>query len=428
MLGGGTFISQNKVLPGTYINFVSASVATANLGERGYVAMALPLKWGVDGAIFTVTGDDFRKNTLKLFGFTYDSEEAKGLRDLFKNITTLYCYKLMNGGAKASNSVAEAKYKGSAGANLSTEILAGTTSGTYEVNVYFGTSLVYSKTVKNVAELKAEDNGWVNWTIDTLAATDRATLTGTDLDGTAITAAEHSAFLNAAQAYTFNAMACLSTEDTIKELYVQEVKDMRDNAGIKYQLVVHNKAANYEGVVNVKNSADAVYWAAGVIAGCAVNSSNTNKVYDGEFDIPVNYNKAQLEAAITGGEFTFHRVGDEIRVLEDINSLTETTAEKGEDFKSNQTMRVLDQIAMDIAKLFNSKYLGKIPNDAAGRVSLWSDIVKHHEQLEQLRAIENFNPEEVIVALGDNKKSVTVSDVVSPVNAMSKLYMSVVVA
>ena len=428
MLGGGTFVTQNKILPGTYINFVSAAVATANLGERGYVAMALPLTWGVDGAIFTVTGEDFRKNTLKLFGFTYDSEEAKGLRDLFKNITTLYCYKLMNGGAKAANDIAEAKYKGSAGAKLSTEILTGTAPGTFDVNIYFGTSLVYTKTVKDIAELKAEDNGWVNWTTDALAEKARTALTGTDLDGTDITAAEHSAFLDAAQAYTFNAMACLSTEDAIKELYVQEVKDMRDNAGIKYQLVVFNKAADYEGVVNVKNSVEAVYWASGVIAGCAVNSSNTNKVYDGEFDIPVNYNKAQLEAAITGGEFAFHRVGDEVRVLDDINSLVTTTAEKGEDFKSNQTMRVLDQIAMDIAKLFNTKYLGKIPNDDAGRVSLWSDIVKHHEQLEQLRAIEGFNPEEVVVTEGDTKKSVTVTDVISPVNAMSKLYMSVVVA
>lgn len=428
MLGGGTYVTQNKILPGAYINFVSASSTSTTFGERGYVAMALALKWGVDGEIFTVTADDFRKNTLKLFGFTYDSEEAKGLRDLFKNINTLYCYKLMNGGDYATNSVAKAKYKGSAGAKISTEILTGTASGTFDVNVYFETSLVYSKTVSSVDELKAEDNGWVEWTIDTLAATDRTFLTGTDLDGAAVTATEHSAFLNAAQSYTFNAMGCVSTEDAIKELYVQEVKDMRENAGIKYQLVVFDKAADHEGVVNVKNSADAVYWATGVIAGCAVNASNTNKTYDGEFAIPTSYTKADLEAAIKNGEFTFHKVGDEVRVLEDINSLTTTTAEKGEDFKSNQTIRVIDQIAMDIASIFNNKYLGKIPNDASGRISLWNDIVKHHQNLQSLRAIEEFNPEDVVVELGDTKKSVVVSDVITVVNAMSQLYMSVVVA
>lgn len=427
MLGGGTFVAQNKVLPGAYINFVSASISSLNLGERGYVAMAMPLKWGVDGEIFTVTADDFRKNTLKIFGFTYDSEEAKGLRDLFKNITTLYCYKLMNGGDYAANSVAKAKYKGSAGTKISTEILNGTAAGTFDVNIYFGTSLVFAETVSTIEELLADNNGWVTWTISALAESARASLTGNDLDGSAVTATEHGAFLNAAEAYTFNAMACLSAEDAIKELYVQECKDMRDNAGIKYQLVVFDKAADYEGVVNVKNTVDAVYWVTGVIAGCAVNASNTNKTYDGEFDIPVAYSKADLEAAINNGEFTLHRVGDQIRVLEDINSLVSTTAEKGDDFKSNQTIRVIDQVAMDIAKLFNDKYLGKIPNDASGRISLWNDIVKHHQSLESIRAIEEFDPKDIVVELGDTKKSVVVSDVITIVNAMSQLYMSVVV-
>ena len=37
--GGGTFTSQNKVLPGAYINFVSAARASASLSERGTAAM-----------------------------------------------------------------------------------------------------------------------------------------------------------------------------------------------------------------------------------------------------------------------------------------------------------------------------------------------------------------------------------------------------
>ena len=428
MLGGGTFVTQNKTLPGTYINFVSSSGVSSNLGERGLAALALPLTWGVDDAVFVVTADEFRKDSLRIFGFEYDSDAAKGLRDLFKNITTLFCYKLMNGGAKASNSISEAKYKGSFGATISTEIVTGTVSGTYDVNVYVGTSLVYTKTVSTIDELKAEDNAWVNWTIDTIAETDRTALTGADLDGQDVTAAQHTAFLSAVEAYTFNAMGCMSLEDAIKELYVQACKDARDKSGIKYQLVVFNKAADYEGVVNVKNSVDAVYWATGVIAGCPVNSTNTNKTYDGEFDIQTAYTKAELEAAIENGEFVFHKVGDSVRVLEDINSLTTTTAEKGEDFKSNQTIRVVDQIAMDIAKIFNDKYLGKIPNDASGRISLWNDIVKHHQDLQNIRAIEDFNPDDIVIEQGETKKSVVVSDAITIVNAMSQLYMSVVVS
>ena len=427
MLGGGTFVTQNKTLPGAYINFISAARASATLGERGIVAMALPLTWGVDGAVFTVTNEDFRKKCLEIFGFEYTSDEAKGLRDLFKNAVTLYCYKMMNGGAKASNSIAEAKYKGSTGAKIATEILVGTASGTYDVNIYFGTSLVYATTVSTIEELKADENAWVTWKIDTLAESARESLAGTDLDGTDITVAQHTEFLTAVEPYTLNAIACLSSEDAVKELYAQTAKDARDNNGIKYQIVAHNKGADHEGIVNVKNSLEAVYWTTGAVAGCAVNASNTNKTYDGEFDIPVAYTKADLEEAIKNGEFVFHRVGDEIRVLEDINSLVTVTTEKGEDFKSNQTIRVIDQIAMDIASIFNNKYLGKIPNDRDGRISLWSEIVSHHQQLQQIRAIEEFDPANVTVEQGDTKKSVVVSDVVTVVNAMSQLYMSVIV-
>ena len=78
--------------------------------------------------------------------------------------------------------------------------------------------------------------------------------------------------------------------------------------------------------------------------------------------------------------------------------------------------------------LFNTRYLGKVPNDASGRVSLWNDIVKHHQQLEDLRAIENFSADDVQVEQGDVKNSVAVQDAVTIVCAMAKLYMTVTVS
>ncbi len=112
-------------------------------------------------------------------------------------------------------------------------------------------------------------------------------------------------------------------------------------------------------------------------------------------------------------------------MLEDRNTLTTINEQLGEVFRDNQTVRVTDQIANDIAVLFNTKYLGTVPNDSAGRVSLWTDIVKHHEQLKNIRAIENFSDSDVTVTQGETKKSVAVNDAVTVVNAMSKLYMTV---
>lgn len=59
--GGGAFTAQNKTLPGAYINFVSAANASSALSDRGIATIALPLNWGADDKVFTVTASDFKK-------------------------------------------------------------------------------------------------------------------------------------------------------------------------------------------------------------------------------------------------------------------------------------------------------------------------------------------------------------------------------
>ena len=175
-------------------------------------------------------------------------------------------------------------------------------------------------------------------------------------------------------------------------------------------------------------------WVCGALAGCEINKSLTNKVYDGEYlsqaealEYASEYSQSELEDLIKGGYFAFHRVGSEVRVLMDINSLTSFTDEKGSVFSDNQTIRVCDQIANDIAVIFNNYYLGKVQNDDAGRSSLKSDIVKHHQKLQDMRAIEDFEADNITVEIGDTKKSVVVTDSITPVSAMAHLYMTVTV-
>ncbi len=229
-------------------------------------------------------------------------------------------------------------------------------------------------------------------------------------------------------------MGCTESKATITALFAAFAKRMRDDVGKKFQVVLFRKLADYEGVVSVKNgltsdktSTALIPWVTGVIGGTAVNKSATNMTYDGEYDVDTDFTQTQLENGIKEGSFMFHRVDEAVCVLTDINSFISITDEKSSDFSSNQTIRVLDQIANDIAVLFGKKYLGKVPNDAAGRISLWNDIVKHHTELQDIRAIENFSGENVTVEKGDTKKSVVVTDYVTPVNAMEQLYMTVYV-
>lgn len=432
-LGGGTFTVQNKVLPGAYINFVSLATATATLSDRGYATMPLELDWGIEGEVFEVTNADFQKNSMKIFGYDYTSEKLKGLRDLFKNITTLFAYRLNGDGVKASNTFATAKYAGTRGNDIKIQIQVNVDDNSlFDVNTYLGTVMVDSQTVAKAADLVANDY------VTFKSSAELSSTAGTPLEGGTngnVTGTNHQAYLDKIESYSFNAMGVVTTENTIKSLYDAFCKRMRDEVGAKFQVILYNKASDYEGVINVKNKtsdegwseASLVYWVTGISAGCAVNKSNLNKVYDGEFAINVDYTQTQLTKAIQAGEFTLHQVGDDIRVLEDINSLVTETETKAYIFKDNQTIRVIDQIANDIAVLFNTKYLGAVPNDEAGRISLWADIVKHHEQLQDIRAIENFTDEDVKVSQGDTKKAVVVQDAVTVVNAMAKLYMTVTV-
>ena len=434
-LGGGTFLTQNKVLPGAYINFISVATASANMSDRGYAAMGLELDWGQEGKIFEVTNGDFQKNSMKIFGHSYADDAMKGLRDLFKNVTTLFAYRLNGGGAKAANTFATALYSGTRGNDIKIAVQANVDDNSkFDVQTWIDGSMVDSQTVAKAAELVAND--YVSFKTDaSLTVTAATALTG-GTNGTS-NAAAHQAFLDKVESYpAINAIGYVGTETAVKSLYAAFAKRMRDEVGVKFQAVIYQQAADYEGVINVKNKvldegadeASMVYWILGVAAGTAVNASATNKIYDGEFTVDVDYTQAQLESAIKAGEFTFHQVGSDVRVLSDINSLVTTTANKGDIFKDNQTIRVCDQIATDIANLFVTKYLGVVPNDASGRTSLWADIVKHHEDLQNIRAIENFTDEDVTVAQGDTKKSVVVTDNITVVNTMEKLYMTVYVA
>ncbi|HBG7381120.1 TPA: phage tail sheath family protein [Clostridioides difficile] len=434
-LGGGTFVTQNKILPGAYINFISAKRATSSLSDRGIVAMPLELDWGIDEEVFQITSDDFEKYSTKYFGYDYTHEKLKGLRDLFKNIKLGYFYKL-NNGVKASCTIAIAKYSGTRGNDLKVIVTTNIDDNTkFDVVTLLDNKKVDIQVAKVITDL--QDNDYITWKKDaTLEASAGLVFTG-GTNGEAVTGAEYQAFLDKIESYSFNALGCLATTTEIKSLFVEFTKRMRDKVGAKFQTVLYKKSdADYEGVVSVENKikdtelleSNLIYWATGAIAGCDINKSNTNKKYDGEFDVDVNYTQIQLEEALKTGKFIFHKVGDEVHVLEDINTFVSFTDDKNDDFSSNQSIRVLDQIANDIATLFNEKYLGKVPNDKAGRISFWNDVVKHHKELENIRAIEDFKTDDVSVELGNDKKTVIVSDAVKVINAMSKLYMTVSVS
>lgn len=346
MLGGGVFVTQNKVLPGSYINFVNTTTVNGALGERGVVAIVLEL--GKDpGKVIELTKSEFYSDSETLLGVKSDDAKVAPLREIFIHSNKVYIYDL--GGE--------------------TEL-----------------------TVVNALE----------------------TL----------------------EPYEFNVICAYTSDSTETKTYIDKVISWRDELGKKCQVVVYNDAGTtkHEGIINVVSTIEdtavphaLIAWVAGLEASCPVNKSCTNALYNGEYEVVTDKTQSELEECIESGQLVLHKVYNEVRVLEDINTLVDFDEDKGEDFRYNQTIRVLDQIANDISKLFNTKYIGNIPNNAAGRTSFWGDIVAHHKQLEAINAIEKFDSSLLTVEQGETKKSIVVNDAITVINSMTQLYMTVVV-
>ena len=81
-MAGGTWMSQNKVQPGVYINTKSSGNLSASVGEKGVVAIAEPLSWGPCEVIQTIIpGEDLTP----YIGYDVTSEKAMFLREMMNS-------------------------------------------------------------------------------------------------------------------------------------------------------------------------------------------------------------------------------------------------------------------------------------------------------------------------------------------------------
>lgn len=433
-LGGGIFTAQNKILPGTYINFYSTPRATAVMSDRGVAAMPFELDWGVEGEIFEVSNSDFYKNSQKIFGYSYNHIKMRNLRELFLHAKSVLCYR-MGKGVKASNNIATAKYAGTRGNDITIIVTKDVDNADlYVVETALDGSIKDSQTVGALAELKSND--YVDFkTTGSLAVTAGTPLTEGG-NGT-VTGEDYQGFLDKLESYTFNILGYAGQDEKIKSLWAVFTKRMRDELGVKFQTVLHdyNKADNY-GIISVENDctnsdaniSDLVYWTAGAEAGCAVQDSLANAAYDGELSVDTNYTQSQLAQALESGKLVFHSMNGIVKVLDDINTFVSTSDEFGDEFKSNQTIRVIDVIGTSIANVFNNKYYGKFNNDDHSRIALKNDIVKILESLAGVGAIDNFTSDNVIVSEGDAKKAVFVELKITVAGVMTHLYIMANVA
>lgn len=435
--GGGTFTVQNKVLPGAYINFVSKARAVGTMGERGTIAFLWNGDWGEENKIITVESEDFQKNSMSIFGYNYTDDKMIFLREVFKGAKSAKIY-FTGKGTKASavigNLTITAVFNGTRGNSIKI-VIEKNADGKSDIYTLIGEEMaeVDVQSVSSIEELK--DNDYVRFS----GNGDITETAGTNLSGGTnglVTGNDYSMFLDKVEAEEFTSLIYAGNDEQTKSLFADFTKRLREDEGYKITTVLYNyKKADFEGVISVKNNvltqgideSSLVYWVGGKNAGAEINESLTNQKYDGELEINTSYKKSELKKAIENGEFIFYSDKDEIKVLKDINTFVSVTPNKNSDFSNNQVIRVIDAVANDTARIFDTYYLGKVQNNDIGRDIFKSELINYHQTLQSIQAITNFKSDDIEVTKGVEKGDVIVNEFIEPVGAMDKLYMTCVI-
>jgi hypothetical protein len=447
-MAGGIWTSQNKVLPGVYINVKSQANNTASVGERGVVAICEPMSWGATGVISEyMPGED----PTPITGYDITASANMFIREMTKGtdvsngpVKILLYRPAGTAGAKATATVgdltATAKYDGIRGNDITLVIVADPDDvGYYDVETVVDGSMVDTQHINDLGSLVAND--WVTFagTGTTITATAGTALTG-GTDPT-ISATDYASFLTAIEAYQFDVVAYDGSDSTVISAIAAFVNRMNNAIGRKCQAVMggDSAAVNNKNVIAVKNGVklsdgtsltaqQAVWWVAGSEAGATYYQSLTYAQYPGAIEANPKLTDAQAESAVTGGFICFIDTFGVTKVCTDINSKTSITLAEGAEFKKNRVMRVVNQFCNDVYEHFSNYFIGKTDNNDEGRNLLRGWIIGYLNEMQANNGIQNFAAEDVAVSAGDAIDAVVINVAIQPVDAIEKIYVSVTVS
>lgn len=449
-MAGGIWTSQNKVLPGVYINTVSKESVTANIGTRGTVALAMNLSWGPSGTVQTINaGDDLTP----YIGYDITADQALFLREMFKGSDTtgaptkVLLYRLAGTsgvkatvtlGSDASTLTATALYDGARGNDISIAVTADPDDeGTYDVATIVSGYVVDTQHVSAVADLVA--NEWVTFSGTALVASTGASLTG-GVDPT-VSSTDYAAFLTAIEPYTFDILNYDGADSTVRAAYIQFITRINEAIGKKCQLVLSGSVgvANTKYVIGVGNgvkladgtsltAAQATYWVAGVEAGANYNQSLTYAQYPDAVEANPKLSNADVETYVQGGLITFIDDFGAAKICTDINTKTTVTVKEGAEFKKNRVMRVLMQFCNDTYEYFTKYYIGKVDNNDNGRALLRKYLIGYLNEMQSNNGIQNFVADDIEVLPGNAVDAVVVNVAITPVDSIERIYCTVTVS
>lgn len=439
-MAGGYWITQNKVIPGAYVNFTTEGQENINVSERGIVTMPLSLDWGAVKQFVMV---DYNTDFKAVLGYDILEPEALLVKEVLKRAKYLLLYRI-NSGVKASKTVdnltVTARFEGIRG-NKITVVIADNPDiqESFIVTTYLDGAEVDEQQAAIIGDL--QDNDYVVWSGDgALTASAGIVLEGGS--NTSASSSDYTDYFKACEVQDFNVMG-LPVEDTVvKGAAAAFVKRMIETEGKKIQVVMPSySTADHEGVISVENGVvlsdgtvinktQAAAWVAGAEAAANVNMDLTYSAYEDAVDVTEKYTDTQIGAMLSSGKFffvpkRFNSTQVKIVVQDDINTFVGFTKEKGKEFHWNRSIRTMFDIGTTLPRLWEQQYIGKVDANQDGADLFTGDCINYFENLQQLGAIKNFDSKADLAVTINNDDSAYADVAVQIAKALKKLYMKV---
>lgn len=476
-MAAGSFLFENKLRPGCYIQIKGVPKASANMSERGTVVILMNADSG--GLLTEISANDILTggSSAKGFPLSMFTDTKNILNYVYPYVNKLIIGRLNYGGTAASARIlgtsespqltATANYSGTFGNGLSVIIVAEAAGeGKYKGQGFFvRTSLngevVDEQNIKLPNELR--DNDYLSFTkadsltaLSAVAAVDLAGGTnGTESDGNL------TKILGKLTGMSWNTLGFCG-KDTNRAVIDTYIKNIRENKG-KYRqgVLFNNGSSDYEGIISPfqafavddddvdwldTESTDpteeaerlaalrlrqmfAVGFVAAITAGSDVNISNTYAPVPANVIevIPAPDEDEDVEADLRLGLLTFtHNSKNRIVIEKDINTLHTYTQTRTVPFSKNRVIRCLDELSNTKVMVWEEMFIGKIDNNATGRNLLKSQIMTIIQNLVKVGAL-NESDTVIIVEQGDDPDKVRSYETVRPIDAMEQIYSYVTV-
>lgn len=444
-MAGGTWSSQNKVLPGVYIRFKTGTSLGLTVGERGTATICEPMSWGPVAQVMEVAaGADMTPYT----GYDITAPQNRFLQEIFKGTnrtsapTTLLLYRpTASGSAQAKvttgSLTATALYPGARGNDISVVITELTDpESSFLVTTVVDGVIVDQQTAAQVSDLTA--NNWVTWSgSGALAATTGVSLAG-GLDGT-VQSAAYSAYLQAIEPYAFDVMIYDGDDSSVLTALQSFIIRVNDENGQYCQLCAAEMAnPDSRYIINVNSPVtlsdgteltpqQVTWWAGGASAGAEYYQSLTYATYPNAVSTDMLTN-SQFISELQFGNFVLFAEDGVVKVQQDINSLVTYTEDIGKVFHKNRVVRLCNTIANSIFQQFSQNFIGVVNNNAAGRARFKTAIVGLMQDIQNNQGIQNFSPDDIEVLPGQEIDAIVVNVAIQAVDSVEKIYMTIEVS